>query len=84
MATGQKGLPALTEDTIRELLAVQKQELALRLEEVTRDKADIAHSQSIANFSVSGLARRLCAAIQSWRNFAPLLTLFVHCTTQNV
>lgn len=55
---GQKApLPALTEDTLKELLSVQKQELALRLEEVRRDNAEIAHNQSIAKQSIEAQER---------------------------
>lgn len=50
-------LPALTEDTVKDLLQVQKQDIALRLEEVRRDTAEIAHNQSIAKQSIEAQER---------------------------
>jgi hypothetical protein len=50
-------LPALTDDTLKELLSVQKQDIALRLEEVRRDSAEIAHNQSIAKQSIEAQER---------------------------
>lgn len=54
---GGKTLPALTDETIKELLSVQKQELTIRLEEVRRDNAEIAHNQSIAKQSIEAQER---------------------------
>lgn len=50
-------LPALTNETIQELLSVQKHELAIRLEEVKRDQAEITHNQSIAKQSIEAQER---------------------------
>lgn len=54
---GRTNLPAISEDTVKELLAVQRQELSLRLEEVKRDSAEIAHNQSIAKQSIEAQER---------------------------
>ena len=50
-------LPALTNETIQDLLSVQKQELSIRLEEVRRDNAEISHNQSIAKQSIDAQER---------------------------
>lgn len=54
---GRSQLPALTDETIKELLSVQKQELAIRLAEVQRDNTEISHSQSIAKQSIEAQER---------------------------
>lgn len=55
---GQRNqLPALTEETLKELLSVQKQDIALRVEEVRRDSAEITHNQSIAKQSIEAQER---------------------------
>lgn len=48
----QPSKPPISEDTLRELLSVQKQELQIRLEEVKRDNAEINLNQSIAKQSI--------------------------------
>lgn len=50
-------LPALTEETLKELLSVQKQDIALRVEEVRRDSVEITHNQSIAKQSIEAQER---------------------------
>lgn len=50
-------LPTLTEDTVKDLLAVQKQELAIRLEEVKRDNAETSLKQSVARQSIEAQER---------------------------
>lgn len=55
--SGNSKLPALTNETIQELLSVQKQELTIRLEEVRRDNAEITHNQSIAKQSIEAQER---------------------------
>lgn len=50
-------LPQLTDETLRELLAVQKQELVLRAKEVERDHAEINHNQSVAKQSIEAQER---------------------------
>lgn len=50
-------LPALTNETIQDLLSVQKHELTIRLEEVKRDQAEISHNQSVAKQSIDAQER---------------------------
>ena len=61
MATGNNNtrnqLPALSEDTLKDLLQVQKQELSIRLEEVRRDNAEISLNQSVAKQSIEAQER---------------------------
>ena len=45
------------EDTLRELLTVQKQELALKLKEVERDNAEINLNKSVAQQSIEAQER---------------------------
>lgn len=50
-------VPQLTEETLRELLSVQKQELALRVKEVERDNAEINLNKSVAQQSIEAQER---------------------------
>lgn len=54
---GRNQLPALSDETIKDMLSVQKQELTIRLEEVRRDHAEIGHNQSIAKQSIEAQER---------------------------
>lgn len=49
---GRNNLPALTNETIGELIAVQKQQLTIRLEEIRLESAELGHNQSIAKQSI--------------------------------
>jgi hypothetical protein len=49
--------PQLTDETLRELLSVQKQELALRVKEVGRDNAEINLNKSVAQQSIEAQER---------------------------
>lgn len=49
---GRNSLPALTNETIGELIAVQKQQLTIRLEEIRLESAELGHNQSIAKQSI--------------------------------
>ena len=51
------GLPQLSEDTLRDLLAVQKQELTIRLKELERDNAEINRNKSVAHQSIEAQER---------------------------
>ena len=51
------GLPQLTDETLRELLALQKQELALRVKEIERDNAEINLNKSVAHQSIDAQER---------------------------
>jgi len=50
-------LPALSEETLKDLLAVQKQELAIRLKEIERDNSAIDHNKSLAQQSIQAQER---------------------------
>jgi len=50
-------LPALSEETLKDLLAVQKQELAIRLKEIERDSSAIDHNKSLAQQSIQAQER---------------------------
>ena len=52
---GNGSLPS--EDTIKELLAVQKQEISLRLKEVERDRDEIDLNKSVAQKSIDAQER---------------------------
>lgn len=56
---GGSHLPAkpLSEDTIRDFLSVQKQEVELRLKEIERDHAEINFNQSVAQKSIDAQER---------------------------
>lgn len=56
-ANRSNGLPQLTDETLRELLAVQKQELALRVKEIERDNAEINLNKSVAQQSIEAQER---------------------------
>lgn len=56
-ANRNNGLPQLTDETLRELLSVQKQELALRVKEVERDNAEINLNKSVAQQSIEAQER---------------------------
>lgn len=56
-ANRNNGQPQLTDETLRELLAVQKQELTLRLKEVERDNAEINLNKSVAQQSIEAQER---------------------------
>jgi flagellar motor component MotA len=49
--------PPVSEETLRELLSVQKQELTVRFEELQRDKAEISLNQSLAQQSIDAQER---------------------------
>lgn len=49
--------PQLSEDTLRELLSVQKQELVLRAKEIERDNAEINLNKSVAQQSIEAQER---------------------------
>ncbi len=51
-ANGRNNLPALTNETIGEMIAVQKQQLTIRLEEIRLESAELGHNQSIAKQSI--------------------------------
>jgi len=50
-------LPALTEETLKELLSVQKHELTVRLKEVERDSAEINLNRTVAQQSIEAQER---------------------------
>lgn len=50
-------VPQITNETMQEFLSLQKGELAIRLEEVKRDQAEISHNQSIAKQSIDAQER---------------------------
>jgi cation transport ATPase len=50
-------LPQFSEETLRDLLSVQKQELALRVKEVERDNAEISLNQGIAQHTIEAQER---------------------------
>lgn len=56
-ANRNNGLPQLTDETLRELLSVQKQELALRVKEIERDNAEINLNKSVAQQSIEAQER---------------------------
>lgn len=56
-ANRNNNLPQLTDETLRELLSVQKQELALRVKEVERDNAEINLNKSVAQQSIEAQER---------------------------
>lgn len=49
--------PQVSDETLRELLAVQRQELSLRLKEVERDNAEINLNKSVAQQSIEAQER---------------------------
>ncbi len=51
------GMPQLTDETLRDLLAVQKQELAIRIKEIDRDNAEISLNKSVAQQSIEAQER---------------------------
>lgn len=51
------GLPQISDETLRELLSVQKQELSLRVKEVERDNAEINLNKSVAQQSIEAQER---------------------------
>ena len=56
-ANRNSNLPQLTDETLRELLSVQKQEITLRLKEVERDNAEINLNKSVAQQSIEAQER---------------------------
>lgn len=56
-ANRSNGVPQLSEDTVRELLSVQKQELSIRLKEIERDNAEIGFNKSVAQQSIDAQER---------------------------
>lgn len=56
-ANRNNNIPQLTDETLRELLSVQKQELALRVKEVERDNAEINLNKSVAQQSIEAQER---------------------------
>lgn len=56
--SGQNGKPLpLSEETLEKLLAVQSQELAIRLKEIERDNAEIGLNKSVAQQSIEAQER---------------------------
>ena len=51
------GAQQISEETLRELLSVQKQEIALRLKEVERDSSEISLNKSVAQQSIEAQER---------------------------
>jgi hypothetical protein len=49
---GRPPAPAISDESVQKFLQLQQHEIALRMEEVKRDNAEIAHSQSIAKQSI--------------------------------
>lgn len=76
--------PQLTEETLRELLSVQKQELALRVKEVERDNAEINLNKSVAQQSIEAQERdrkhdreELTKRQKTHQNYTLLILLFI-------
>lgn len=54
---GRQQLPAISDESVQKFLQLQQHEIALRMEEVKRDNAEIAHNQSIAKQSIEAQER---------------------------
>lgn len=54
---GRQQLPAISDESVQKFLQLQQHEVALRMEEVKRDNAEIAHNQSIAKQSIEAQER---------------------------
>lgn len=54
---GRQQLPAISDESVQKFLQLQQHEIALRMEEVRRDNAEISHNQSIAKQSIEAQER---------------------------
>lgn len=54
---GGSQLPQLSQETLEKLLAVQSQELSIRLKEIERDNAEISLNKSVAQQSIEAQER---------------------------